>query len=277
MNAETLPPRLVIRADTGSAFYWRELWAARGLLFWLAWRDLLLRYKQTAVGLVWVVIRPLLTLGIFTLVFGRLAKLPSEGLPYSLLVFTGLLPWLFFAGAVMEAGHSLLGQAGLLGKVYFPRLILPLASIVVMLVELAVGLLLLIGLLIWQGHCPDTRVWTLPLWGLLLVLATLGPAIGLAALMVRFRDLRHAAPFLLQVGLYASPVAFSAHLIPESWRIVYALNPMVGVIEGFRWALGGVPFSSSVGMGVSVSMTLALLVFSVKLFRAGEREFADRV
>ncbi len=275
MNAEPIPPRLVIRAGEGDAKCGRELWQGRGLLVWMAWRELLLRYKQTTAGLAWVVIRPLLTLLIFTLVFGRLARLPSEGLPYSLLVFSGLLPWLFFAGAVGEAGNSLLGQSGMIGKVYFPRLILPLASVAVVLVEFLIGLLLLSALMVWQGHSPDWRVWTLPLWVLLLLLATLGPAIGLAALIVRFRDFRHAAPFGLQLGLYASPVAFSSSLVPEGWRVWYGLNPMVGVIDGFRWALCGVPFSSLPGLAVSLTMVALLLLLGFRFFRAGEREFAD--
>lgn len=268
---------IVIRAGSRARIDWRELWAYRELLWILSARDLLVRYKQTVIGVAWAVLRPFLTMLVFTAVFSLIAKLPSEGTaPYALLVFTGLLPWFFFAGALSGAAGSLVESERMITKVYFPRLVVPMSAIVVSFVDFLVAAILLIGLFAWYGFLPDTRALAAPLFALLALVAALGPGLLFAALNVRYRDVRLVVPFLIQLGLYLSPVGYSSALIPEPWRLFYSLNPMVGVIDGFRWALlAGEAELYVPGFCVSLAVSAVLLVVGLRYFRRTERSFAD--
>ena len=231
---------LILEAGRAERHYWADLWPYRELFAILAWRDVAVRYKQTVIGVAWAVVRPLLTMVIFTVIFGTLAKLPSDGgTPYPLLVFAGMLPWFLFSSVLSEASNSLIGNANLIGKVYFPRLIVPAAAAVVALVDFAISLVILLGLMVWYGFWPSWQIVFLPVFVALGVLASLGPALWITALNVKYRDFRYIIPFIVQFGLYVSPVGFSSAVIPEEWRLLYSLNPMVGVIDGFRWCLLG--------------------------------------
>ncbi len=259
--------------------YWRDLWHYRELFAILAWRDVSVRYKQTVIGLAWALIRPFLTMVVFTIVFGRLAKLPSEGgAPYPVMVFAGMLPWFLFSSILSEASGSLVGNANLISKVYFPRLVIPTASAVVALVDFLVNLAMLAALMLWYGFAPSWRVVLLPAFILLAMLASLGPALWITALNVKYRDFRYIIPFLVQFGLYVSPVGFSSSVVPANWRFWYSLNPVVGVIDGFRWCLlgGNVPFYLP-GFLSSLAVVAFFLWFGVRYFRATERTFADMV
>lgn len=257
--------------------YWRDVWQYRELFAILAWRDISVRYKQTAIGVAWAVLRPALTLIVFSIIFGTLAKLPSDGnAPYPLMVFAGLLPWFLFSGILTEASNSLIGNTNLIGKVYFPRLAMPLAVVGVALVDFAISLALLVPLMLWYDVVPGWRVLLLPLFVLLAVAASLGPALLFAALNVRYRDVRYIIPFVVQFGLYVSPVGFTSAIVPESWRFWYSLNPIVGVIDGFRWCLlGGESPMHWPAMIVSVVMSALFLWLGLKVFRAMERTMAD--
>jgi lipopolysaccharide transport system permease protein len=269
---------VVVEAGRGEDQYWRDVWHYRELLYFLAWRDLLVRYKQTVLGVAWALVRPLVGLVVFTLLFGRLAGLPSGGLPYPVLVLAGLIPWLFFAAALTDASNSLVANASLVSKVYFPRLLAPLSAVAVSLVDLAVSGVLLGALLAFYRHPLTPRVLALPAFLALALLAALGAGLWLAALHVRYRDVRHVVPFLLQVGLYLSPVGFTSGLIPDRWRAAYALNPMVGVIEGVRWCLLGPESATHWGSLLASAATgTALLVTGVWYFRRTERTFADLI
>ncbi|WP_224982630.1 ABC transporter permease [Geomonas agri] len=270
------PDLLLIEPDAPALHYWRDLWRYRELLWFLVWRDVMVRYKQTAIGVIWTVLRPLLAMAAFTVVFGVLAKMPSGDVPYPLLVFAGLLPWTFFANALSESSGSLVGNANLLTKVYFPRLIVPLGSILASVVDLVVSLALMGGLMLWYGFLPGWRLAALPLFLLLCSLFLCGAGLWFAALNVKYRDFRYLVPFLLQFGLYVSPVGFSSAVVPESWRLLYSLNPMVGVIDGFRWALlGGRGEVFWPGVALSTLLSLLLLVSGVWFFRRTERILAD--
>lgn len=267
---------IVIGARRPNSRYWRDLWSYRELFLFLAWRDILVRYKQTVIGAIWAVIRPALTMAVFVVIFGRIAKLPSDGIPYPLLVFAALLPWQFFASALADAGESLIGNASMISKVYFPRLIVPASSIIVSFVDLAISFLFLAALMAWYGVFPGWRVVTLPLFILLAVAAALGPALLVSALNVEYRDFRYIIPFAVQFGLYVSPVGFSSSIVPAEWRLLYSLNPMAGVIDGFRWAL--LPQSPPPhwpGFLVSCAVVAVLLVVGIAYFRKTERRFAD--
>lgn len=268
---------LVIEAGKTERHYWKDLWHYRELLYFLAWRDVKVRYKQTLIGVAWVVIKPLLTMAVLTVVFHRIAGLGQDSaVPYALLVFAGLLPWQFFSAAFAESGNSLIGSAQMISKVYFPRLIVPVSSVLAGLVDFLVTLLLLIPLMAWYGHLPGWEVVFLPAFLALGLLITLGAGIGVAALNVRFRDVRFVIPFIVQFGLYLSPVGFSASEVPEAWRWLYDLNPLVGVIEGFRWCLlGGNYPGSDAALTSSVLVGTLMLLLSVHYFRRTERTFAD--
>jgi lipopolysaccharide transport system permease protein len=269
---------VVIEAGRGEDQYWRDVWQYRELLFFLAWRDLLVRYKQTALGVAWALLRPLVGLVAFTVVFGKLAALPSGGLPYPVLVLAGLVPWLFFAAALTDASNSLVANASLVSKVYFPRLLAPLSAVAVSLVDLAISGAMLGALLAFYRQPLTPRLLALPAFLLLALVAALGAGLWLAALHVRYRDVRHVVPFLLQVGLYLSPVGFTSALIPDRWRAAYALNPMVGVIEGFRWCLLGPGSAAHWGsLTASAAMATLLLLSGVWYFRRTERTFADLI
>src|SRR6059058_99969 len=216
-----------------------ELWEYRELLFFLAWRDILVRYKQTVIGILWAFIRPLVTMVVFTIIFGRIAKLPSNALPYPVFAFAGLLPWQLFSTAFAEASSSVVGNAQLVSKVYFPRLIIPISATFSALADFVVSAVMLIGLLLWYRVPVSANVlWAIPLTALCMLIAV-GSGIWFSALFVRYRDVRHLIPFVMQLGTYVSPVGFSSSIVPGKWRLLYSLNPMVGVIDGFRWALFG--------------------------------------
>lgn len=267
---------LIIEAGRAERHYWADLWRYRELLWFLAWRDLIVRYRQTAIGVAWAILRPLLTMVVFTLVFGRLAGLPSDGAPYAVLVLVALLPWQLFAAAFTEAGASVVSNAGVIAKVYFPRLIVPASALAASLVDFLIALALLGLVMAWYGFVPDWRVATLPLFTLVALAAALGAGVWTAALNVRYRDVRFVVPFAVQLGLYVSPVGFSSAVVPEPWRLVYALNPMVGVIDGFRWALlGGAAPVHWPGMLLSLVVVAVALATGVAYFRRTEKTFAD--
>jgi len=269
-------PELIIEPNRPVLHYWRDVWRYRELFWFLVWRDILVRYKQTVVGVAWSVIRPMVTMVVFTVVFGMLAKLPSGNIPYPLLVFAAMLPWNFFANALAEGSGSLVGNANLLTKVYFPRIIIPVSSVIVALVDFAISLVIMAGIMLWYGYLPDWRIITLPLFLFLACLPVAGAGLWFAALNVRYRDFRYVVPFILQLGLYVSPVGFSSSIVPEQWRLLYALNPMVGVIDGFRWALlrGGVDLYWH-GILLSTVLSLLLLFSGLWYFRKTERVLAD--
>jgi lipopolysaccharide transport system permease protein len=269
-------PKLVIEAGRAERQYWKDLWRYRELFYFLAWRDILVRYKQTAIGIVWALIRPLLTMIVFTVVFGRLANLPSEGVPYPILVFAALLPWQFFANSLSECSNSLISNSNLISKVYFPRLIVPTSAVVVSFVDFLVSGMILLGLMAWYNFVPSWRILTLPLFILIAFAVALGAGLWLAALNVQYRDFRFIVPFIVQFGLYISPVGFSSSVIPEKWRLLYSLNPMVGVIDGFRWAiLGGGAQLDLPGFILSLGLVSLLLISGIWYFRKMERTFAD--
>jgi len=273
---ETAQPEIVIEPQRPVLHYWRDVWRYRELFLFLVWRDILVRYKQTVIGVAWSVLRPLVAMLTFTVVFGLLAKLPSEGVPYPLLVFAAMIPWNFFANALSESSGSLVASGNLLTKVYFPRIIIPAGSIVVSLVDLAISLAIMAVLMLWFGYLPDWRIVTLPLFLFLAALPVAGAGLWFAALNVRYRDFRFVIPFLLQFGLYVSPVGFASTVVPEKWRLLYALNPMVAVIDGFRWALlRGAAGIYLPGLLLSTVLSLALLFSGIWYFRKSERILAD--
>jgi lipopolysaccharide transport system permease protein len=268
---------VVVEPGMADREYWRELWRKRELLWFLAWRDTLVRYKQTAVGLAWVLIRPICTLLIFTLVFGKIAQLPSVNVPYPLLVLSGLLPWLFFASAVSDISNGVISNAALVGKVYFPRMIIPLSGLFVGLVDYLVSCCLLVVVALAFGTGFSWRLILLPLLTLWVAALALGVGMIGAALNVRYRDFRQLIPFLLQLGVYISPVGYSASLVTGRWRLVYSLNPLAGIIDGFRWATLGLESTNVYlpGLVASLLLTVVLLVLGVVLFRRAERRFVD--
>ncbi|GAB1545572.1 ABC transporter permease [Scytonema sp. NUACC21] len=268
---------LIIEAGLSESQYWKDLWTYRELFYFLAWRDILVRYKQTAIGLAWALIRPFLTMVVFTVVFGTLAKLPTQGnAPYPILVFAALLPWQFFSSALTECGNSLLKNSNLIAKVYFPRLIVPISGVIVSFVDFMISAIILLGLMAWYNFVPDWRVLTLPVFVFIACAAAVGGGLWLAALNVEYRDLLHIVPFLVQFGLYISPIGFSSKIIPDQWRLLYSLNPMVGVIDGFRWAiLGGESSIYLPGFVLSLGLVALVLVSGLWYFRKTERKFAD--
>lgn len=277
MPGSTRTKTLTITAGRAESQYWQDIWDYRELFYTLAWRDIAVRYKQTLIGVAWALVRPFLTMVVFTLVFGQLAGLPSEGsAPYPILVFAALLPWQFFAGALAEASNSLIVNANMLSKVYFPRLVVPVSAVVVSFVDFLIAGLILLGLMVWFQFLPSWRLLTLPLFTVLAFSASLGAGLWLAALNVKYRDFRYVVPFLIQFGLYISPVGFSSAVVPPQWRLVYSLNPMVGVIDGFRWAiLGGDGVIFWPGLALSSGVAGAILATGIWYFRRLERTFAD--
>ena len=267
---------LIIEPNRTTVAFFRELLRYRELFYFLAWRDILVRYKQTVIGIAWSVIRPLLTMLVFTVVFGRLARLPNEGVPYPILVFSAMLPWQYFANAMQESSNSLIAESRLISKVYFPRLIVPASSVIVSAVDFLISLALLGLLMLGYGFAPSWTLLFMPFFFLLATLAALGAGFWLSALNVKYRDFRYIVPFLVQFGLYVSPVGFSSSVVPERWRLLYSLNPMVGVIDGFRWCVQGTA-SSLYLPGFLISAAISVLAFSsgVWFFRRTERFFAD--
>ena len=275
--ADQAPRLLVLEAGQTERNYWADLWHYRELFAILAWRDIAVRYKQTVIGIAWAIVRPLLTMIVFTVIFGKLAKLPSDGdVPYQILVFAGLLPWFLLSSILTEASSSLIGNANLISKVYFPRLIVPAAAGVVALVDFSVNLAILFGLMGWYGYVPNERIVFLPLFIVFAVVASLGPALLVTALNVKYRDVRYVIPFIVQFGLYVSPVGFSSEIVPDDIRVWYSLNPVVGVIDGFRWCLLGTASRLYVpGLIASIVSAGVLLIIGVSYFRRTERTFAD--
>jgi lipopolysaccharide transport system permease protein len=268
---------IVLKPGSAERNYWSDVWHYRELFAILAWRDVAVRYKQTVIGIAWAVVRPFLTMLIFTVVFSRLAKLPSDGsTPYPILVFAGMLPWFLFSSILSESSSSLVTNAGLVGKVYFPRIIIPASAAVVALVDFAINLILLFGLMLWFGFGPDWKIVLMPGFVLLAVLASLGPALFITALNVKYRDFRYIIPFIIQFGVYISPVGFSSAVVPERWRLLYSLNPVVGVIDGFRWCLlGGQSPLYLPGFALSLGVVAFFLWLGIGYFRRTERTFAD--
>ena len=267
---------LIIEAGRIERQYWKDLWNYRELFYFLAWRDILVRYKQTVIGILWALLRPLLIMVVFTVVFGKLAKLPSEGVPYPILVFAAMLPWQFFANAFSESSNSLIGNANLISKVYFPRLVIPTSSVIVSFVDFLISGIILIGLMLWYNFWPSWRLIALPALIVVAFAAAMGAGLWIAALNVKYRDFRYIVPFIVQFGLYISPVGFSSSVVPEQYRLLYSINPMVGVIDGFRWAILGsdVPFYLP-GFLLSTGLVALLLMGGLWFFRKTERTFAD--
>jgi len=278
MNSPKSVPQqeLVIEAGRTEQQYWQDLWRYRELFYFLAWRDILVRYKQTAIGIVWALIRPFLTMVVFTVIFGRIANLPSEGVPYPILVFSAMLPWQFFANSLSECSNSLIGNANLISKVYFPRLIVPTSAVVVSFVDFMISGMILLALMAWYNFVPSWRILTLPLFIGIAFAASIGAGLWLASLNVQYRDFRFIVPFIVQFGLYISPVGFSSSIVPQEWRFIYSLNPIVGVIDGFRWAiLGGDSHLYLPGFLLSLGLVALLLISGIWYFRKMERKFAD--
>ncbi|HEX3148718.1 MAG TPA: ABC transporter permease [Gemmataceae bacterium] len=273
---DTLLAKVIIEAGRSERQYWRDLWRFRELMYFLAWRDVTVRYKQTFIGVAWALVRPLATMAVLVIVFGTVANLDSGGVPYSLLVLSGMLAWQLFATGFSAASESLVTNVGLISKVYFPRLLVPVSSVAVSLVDFLITLPLLFILMAYYDHAPTWRLAFFPVFVILAVLASLAVGIWMSALNVKYRDFRHAIPFVLQFGVYISPVGFSLSAVPEQYRMWYALNPVVGLIEGFRWSLLGkademMPFAIS----VTVTAVALLLLGGIRHFRKTERTFAD--
>ena len=267
---------IVIEPTKTAQHVWQELWQYRELFFFLAWRDILVQYKQTVIGVAWSVLRPLLTMIVFTIVFGKIAGLPSGGVPYPLLVYAAMLPWHFFSNTLSESSNSLIANTNLISKVYFPRLIIPTTAMVVSLVDIAISGVLFCGLMLWYGITPDANILLLPFLLILAMLTALGVGYWVSALNVKYRDFRYVIPFLVQFGLYISPVGFSSEVVPQRWRLLYSLNPMVGVIDGFRWALlGGTAQIYWPGFALSVGLAVGMFMLGVFYFMKTERQLAD--
>lgn len=267
---------LVIEAGRTEAQYWKDIWRYRELFYFLAWRDIIVRYKQTVLGVAWALIRPLLATVVSTVVFGNLARFPSHGVPYPILVIAGVLPWQFFANSLSECSLSLINNANLVAKIYFPRLIVPASAVIVSFVDLLISGIILLALMAWYDFMPDWRIITLPLFILIAFAAALGGGLWLAALNVKYRDFRHIVPFIVQFGFYISPVPYTSSIVPDKWRLLYSLNPMVSAIDGFRWALlGGRSQLYMPGFIVSLGVISLVLASGIWYFRKTERTFAD--
>jgi len=268
---------LIIEPGRAEKNYWTDLWRYRELFIILSWRDLSVRYKQTIIGILWAIVRPLLTMVVFTVIFGRVAKLPSDGnAPYALMVFAAMLPWTLFSNALCESSNSLIGNANLISKVYFPRLIIPAATLVTALVDFLISFIILIAMMFYYQFMPGWQMILLPFFIIMALLASLGPGLWITALNVKYRDFRYVIPFIVQFGLYVSPVGFSSNVIPEKWRLLYSINPMVGVIDGFRWCiLGGNSPIYLPGFLLSIAIIAFFLWLGITRFRKMEKTFAD--
>ncbi len=274
--APPLPHKRITPSRGWVSLKLRELWEYRELLYFLTWRDVKVRYKQTALGAAWAVIQPFMTMVAFSLFFGQLAKIPSDGVPYPIFSFTALLPWSFFAYALGQSSNSLVGSANLISKVYFPRLVIPISSVLSGALDFAIAFVVLLGMMLYFGIAPTAAVVLLPVFLLLALVTALGVGLWLSALNVEYRDVRYTVPFLTQFWLFATPVAYPSSLLSEPWRTLYGLNPMVGVVEGFRWAMLGTAPPGPM-LGVSAVVSVALLISGAFYFRRMERTFADVV
>ncbi|HET6846709.1 MAG TPA: ABC transporter permease [Anaerolineales bacterium] len=272
------PETVLIRPSTGlAALNLGDLWTYRELIAFMIWRDLKVRYKQTMLGAAWAVIQPVLTMLVFNFVFGTVAKVPTDGVPYPIFSYTALLPWGLFTTALNTASRSLTANQNMITKIYFPRLVLPIASVLGGLVDFAIAFVILIVMLFYYRVTPTAAVWTLPLFLLLALITALGTALWLSAINVQYRDVNYVLPFLTQFWLFLTPVAYSAKVISEKWQIVYSLNPMAGVVNGFRWALLGTDTGPGLTMGISTAIALVVLISGLFYFRSMERTFADMI
>lgn len=270
-------PLVVRKSETKLAIKPKELWVYHELIYFLVWRDLKVRYKQTALGVTWAILQPFLTMVVFTIFFGNLAKVPSDGIPYPIFSFTALLPWQLFVNALSNSSNSLVNNSALITKVYFPRIIIPLSSIIGGIVDFLVAFCVLIGMMIYYGMTPTSAVYTLPLFILLAMATSFAVSLWLSALNVKYRDVKYTVPFLTQFWLFVTPIAYPISLVPEKWRIIYGLNPMTGVVEGFRWALLGKTSMNWYVLTASVTIVVVLLVGGLIYFRLTEKTFADIV
>ena len=275
-SSNSQPQEIIIEAGRSERQYWRDVWNYRELFLFLAWRDILVRYKQTVVGVIWALLRPLLAMVVLTIVFGKWANLPSEGIPYPILVFAAMLPWQFFANSFTGASNSLIANTNLISKVYFPRLIIPTSSLVVCFADFLISGVIFFGLMVWYDFWPTLRICALPVFILIVIAVTLGTGLWISALNVKYRDFRYIVPFIVQFGLYISPVGFSTNVVPDEWRLLYSLNPMVGVIDGFRWAMLKTQIDFYLtGFVISICITILLLIGGLWFFRKTEKTFAD--
>jgi lipopolysaccharide transport system permease protein len=275
-GAESESAIRVIEAGNADRNYWKDVWRFRELFYFLAWRDVLVRYKQTVMGIAWAVARPFITMVVFTIVFGHLAKMPSGGAPYPIVIFAALLPWQMFGSAVTESGSSLLNNSPLISKIYFPRILIPLSAIAVSIVDFMAALVVMVGLVLWFGYLPPPQVVFIPVLLLLTALIAAGVGLLFAAVSVKYRDMRILTPFVVQFGLYISPIGFTSQVVPEKWQLLYMFNPMVGVIEGFRWALLGGDYAfPTTALCISVAMAVIFGFVGIHFFRKNEKSFAD--
>jgi lipopolysaccharide transport system permease protein len=268
--------KLIIKAGKTEERYWKDIWQYRELFYFLSWRDILVRYKQTVIGIAWSVIRPLLTMIILTIVFGKMANLPSDGVPYPLLVLSAMLPWQFFSNALSTASGSIVNNANLISKIYFPRLIIPTSAVVTSFIDFLISGIIFAVFMVWYQFVPEWRILSLPIFIIMAFAAVMGVSLWITALNVKYRDFFHIIPFIVQVGLYISPVGFSSSIVPHKWRLLYSINPMVGVIDGFRWALlGGNSAIYWPGLLLSILIIGILLLTGIIYFRKTEKTFAD--
>jgi lipopolysaccharide transport system permease protein len=274
----SLQEELIIEPGKSEKNYWIDLWRYRELFYILSWRDIKVRYRQTTIGAAWAVIRPLLTMIIFTVVFGRFANLKNDvpGVPYALVVLSGMLPWQFFSSALSEASNSLIGNTNLVSKIYFPRMIIPASSIITSLVDFAISFAILAVMLLFFQFLPPLQILWLPVFILISFLASFGIGLYLTALNVKYRDFRYIVPFIVQFGIFISPVGWTSARVPEQWRLLYSVNPMVGVIDGFRWCITGTPMYWP-GLIVSMAVTMFFLIIGIRYFRKTEKSFADNI
>jgi lipopolysaccharide transport system permease protein len=269
---------ILIEKGRSEKNYWRDLWLFRELFYILSWRDIKVKYKQTVIGAAWAIVRPLLTMAVFTFVFSRIAKLPTENsAPYAILVFAALLPWQFFATSLAEASNSLIGNTNLITKVYFPRMIIPASAVITSFVDFAISFALLLVLMVGYQFAPSWQIVFLPFFLVLAFVASFGISLYLTALNVKYRDFRHIIPFIIQFGLYVSPVGFSSSIVPEQWKLLYACNPMVGVIDGFRWCILGESSFPLNSFLFSIFISILFLALGIWYFRKTERSFADNI
>lgn len=267
---------LYIEAGKTERQYFKDLWRYRELFFFLSWRDIIVRYKQTIIGILWAVLRPLLTMIVFTFIFGNVAKLPSEsGAPYPILVYAAMLPWQFFASALQESSNSLISNANMVSKIYFPRLVIPTSSVIVSFIDFLISFIILVLLMVVYGFAPSIKMLVLPVFISIVFFASMGCGLWLSALNVKYRDFRYIVPFIVQFGLYVSPVGFSSNIIPEKWRLIYSVNPMVGVIDGFRWSILGNTELYLPGFVLSLIVVGIVFITGLVFFRKTEKTFAD--
>ena len=265
---------IIIEPNHINKQYWKDLWNYRELFYFLAWKDILVRYKQTVIGVTWSILRPFLTMIVFTIVFGKVAKLSTGTVPYAIVVFSALLPWQFFSNAFSESSNSLISNSNLLTKVYFPRIIVPTSSVIVGLVDFFISFILLILIMIFYKYAPSINIIVLPVFLIMAFMVSQGAGLCVASLNVKYRDFRFVVPFVIQLGLYISPVGFSSNVVPIKWRLLYSLNPMVGIIDGFRWCILGEKLYIP-GLLLSLAITISVFIFGIWYFRKFEKTFAD--